>query len=378
MKKHEQNHTECLTLVDNHTGCFLSDTESLFNGVLSSFYVLIATVILAINIFVLTVFFKKKSSSTTIFLNFSFVSLILFNVLSVLFTYFMAYTTCFVQDFSHFLCVFKYCVYYFIGHEINLTNFLISIERVITVKWALEYRKLVNKTTTLLSIVIFSLVALGLSSFNFATYEYGIECICALNSILSKDYILTNNFAFFLISISTASIYFYIYFLVKSMRKRVEHHRKSIGSSLMIIANNKLKSTNENADDYLNENSNVSTIQNLATEDPKKTTNNIVRKKSSSLNSKMKVLKVQTFVFSVFFFSWFPFLSMTTYEAIMGIKTYETLSKFRNFSISFILINGIVTPIVYTYRLKYMTEFVSKMSLLNIFPKNSQQANVKK
>ena len=372
MKKIEQNYTECLTLIDNHTGCFLSDTESLFNGVLSSVYVLIATVILIINIFVLIVFFNKKDISTTLFLNFSFVSLIFFNVLSVCFAYFSAYTTCFVREFSHFLCVFKYCLYYFIGHEINLINFMISIERVITVRWALEYRKLVNKTTTLVSIIVLSLVAAGLSFFNFATYEYGFECICAFNSILSKDYVLTNNFIFFFVSISTAIIYFYIYFYVKSMRKRVEHHRKSIGSSLMIIANNNLKTTNENFDDYLNENSNVSTIQSLANEDSHKRSK-IIRKKSSSLNQKMKVLKIQTFVFCVFFASWFPFITMTTYETIMGIKTYETLSKFRNFSISFILVNGIVTPIVYTYRLKYMTDFISKMKSISISSKNKQK-----
>jgi hypothetical protein len=375
MKIDNHNFTECLTLIDNHTGCFLSDTGSLFNGILSIFYILLATIILIINIGVLVIFFKKTDNSTALFLNISFVTLIFFNILSVFFTYLIAYFTCFVHEFSHFLCVFKYCVYYFIGHEINLTNFLISFERMISVQWPLEYRKLVNKITTLTSIITLSILAVGLSFFNFATYEYDVDqCICALNSILSKNYVLTNNFAFFCISIATAIIYFYIYFLVKSMKKRVEHHRKSIGSSLMVIANN---SKNEpKVDEYLtNENSNVSTIQSAAPADDAHKKSNVIRKKSSSLDHKMKVLKVQTFVFCVFFCSWFPFIVLTTYEIIMGIKTYEALSKFRNFSVSFVLVNGIVTPIVYTYRLKYMMDFISNISFISLFSRNKNQKN---
>jgi len=92
-------------------------------------------------------------------------------------------------------------------------------------------------------------------------------------------------------------------------------------------------------------------------------------KPKSHLNQKMRVLRVQTFIFFVFFCSWFPFVVLSPYEIIAEIKTYDILSKMRNFTVSFVLINGIVTPIVYTYRLKYMKKFFARLDIFSCFSK---------
>ena len=305
VKLHTENVTQCAFLTDNHTGCFLHDNESLFNGIFSSFYLLLATIILIINICALTIFLKNKDSPC-IFTNISFVMLIFFNILGVFLTYYMSFATCFIDSFSHFSCVFKYCFYYFLGHELNMANFVISIERLVSVKWAFKYQKIVNKSSTIASIIGLSMIAASLSFFDIITYNQPSECICAMNSILSTNYVLINNFAFFLSSITTAIIYFYIYFLVKSIRKRVENHRKSIGSSLILITNNSKLAIdncylNEPSKD--NENSNISTIHNKSesADSKKKRSTNEIKRKSTSLNQKMKVLKVQTFIFCIFF-----------------------------------------------------------------------------
>ena len=165
-------------------------------------------------------------------------------------------------------------------------------------------------------------------------------------------------------------MYFSIYFLVKAVRKKVDSHNLTKRSKIKCDHSEKTQNQIEYAESCVN--SNISTIHSVhsitETVESRKinTLGSTQIKPKSNLNQKMRVLRMQTFIFCVFFWSWFPFIVLTTYEIIMGIKTYDTISKIRNFSVSLIMVNGVVTPILYTYRFKYMRDFFSKIYFCKI------------
>ena len=339
-------------------GCSYMDQDLLFNSILVILFTIIATILISMNSFILVIYIKKKDRPWT-FINFSFITLLFFNILGGLSAYMVAYGTCYSIDYNYYYCLFKFCNIYFIGLMMTKLNFLISIERLVSVRWASKYKRLLSNKIPLLVILVFVLVALvfSFSPLIFKWNHFIEGCECAFNHTLPDTFQLIINFIFFVSSTATTLVYFYIYFIVKSVRKRI--------ANSLVIKSNKLE-TNENwsnfSDNY-NSAFSQSEIKVKTIHSPNIESKQVkIDEKKPRINDKIRVLKIQTIVFFVFFLSWFPFIFLVTYEIFDGIHFYSTISKIRNVSVSLIMLNGIVNPIIYTYRLKFMKGFFAKAS----------------
>jgi hypothetical protein len=98
----------------------------------------------------------------------------------------------------------------------------------------------------------------------------------------------------------------------------------------------------------------IQIISNAICSDMNTTSSNQNKSCKSSNLKKINILKLQILIFFLFFICWCPYMSIVTYEAINDIQTYVFISRLRNFSASFLMCNSLISPLVYSYRLKFM------------------------
>ncbi|RNA42421.1 hypothetical protein BpHYR1_008058 [Brachionus plicatilis] len=313
-------------LQSNISGCYLFDA----NSILVIVFVIFGTIIFTVNSAVLIVYFKEKTTTWT-FTNYCFILLLVYNILAALSSFLVAISTCFGANKNHFFCLFKYCFLYFIGLMMVKLNAIIAIERLICVKWTTVYKKIIRLNYSLFLNIIITVLAVcfSYSPIFFDWNHFRADCDCALNNVIPSTYIILNNVIFLSMSVITSILYLYIYQFVKRSHLKVLNHvlgdksRRSAKENMFIIGENFVS------------NSDISFIDNNQI-----ISNNLLSRLKSSLTlcllnlvkinshkpAKLHILKVQSIIFFIFLSSWFPYITLTSYEILRDINTYETIS----------------------------------------------------
>jgi hypothetical protein len=334
-------------------GCSFDDTEQLlFNAIIAITFLVIATVILVINVVVLVLCFIKTNRmfiTVTAFANYSTVFIFFYNIIGSALGYISALDFCYNLNALFYFCVIKSCLLYFIGLMVSKMLFLMSVERLISVRWLQKYKQFLQKKylfiTNFFLTIFWILVAFSPLLFNWNHFIEG--CDCGLNNVLPKLYVLIMNAWLVVIASLTIFIYLYIYFFVKRSREKISTQiRASQGSADTANTN-----TGSMAKKFVKLSSAAS----------------LTMSGSPLRTDKIQILKSQIILFSIFFGSWMPFFALTTYEAVLNITWYGTVARVRNFSLIFIMVSLILNPVVYVIRLRIMK--------LTVFRNNNMNAN---
>ena len=348
-----------LTLIELNYGCSLGRKNENLNLILVILYLTIASLIIVVNLTLMIIYFKRKPFTYWTFATHYFIIILIYNIIGALSTYLVAYSTCHNINKIYFFCLIKYCILYFIGLMLNHITLCLSVEILISLKWMSKYKKLVNKFNSLLfNLLITSFgILFSFSPLIFNWNYFEKDCDCGHNNVLPKSYILITNFLFFTFSIMTVSVYFYIFLLAKQSKQKVFPDltkRKQITTTIASIKTNSTQIMISNAicSDVIN-NTNNNNNNNNSNRSFNQSNSFTCQNQNSNLK-KINILKLQILIFFLFFICWCPYMSLVTYEAINSIQTYVLISRLRNFSASFLMCNSIISPLVYSYRLKFM------------------------
>jgi hypothetical protein len=340
-----------ISLIELNYGCSLDHKNEKLNLILVIIYLIIASLIIFTNLALLIIYLKRKPYSYWTFATHYFILILIYNIIGALSTYLVAYSTCVNINKIYFFCLVKYCLLYFIALMLNHITLCLSVEILISLKWISKYRKLINKLNSYLFNVFFTILVIlfSFSPLIFNWNHFKKDCDCGHNNVLPKSYILIANFLFFTFSIMTVSVYSYIFIVAKQSKQKV------FAQSMVVKT---ITTTSTTVTASIKNNSHQIMSNTICSD-----TNNIHINSSSNKNQffsqnsnlkKINILKVQILIFSLFFVCWCPYMSLVTYETINNIQTYALISRLRNFSASFLMCNSIISPLVYSYRLKFM------------------------
>lgn len=341
---------DCETfLVYDGCGFKTNDYYAIMNAVSSLSYTVIATAILLLNTMLFASFIIQRKhllASVTIFSRYCSMFIFIYNILSSFLTYLASFDFCFGFNSNYYFCLIKNCLIYMIGIMLMKMTFLIALERLISVRWMQKYRTLITTKYFFMSNVALTLCAFGFtfSPFLFNWNNYKPNCFCGLNNVLPKAYVLTMNTIFMAIASSTILIYFYIYYYVKNThsKTRAPPHR---GRTPSVMTSSQQMKRMSNESKQIKQTTKLASNSSFA---------NLKGRKD-----KIQLLKIQTVLFFVFLTSWFPFIFMTSYEAVRNINRYGLEATIRNFTLIFIMISCLVYPLVYVFRFKplYLNPF---------------------
>lgn len=187
-------------------------------------------------------------------------------------------------------------------------------------------------------ILFFTLTPLILRWNNFNS-----NCDCTLNYIMPGPYILSINFICIILALLTTIIYAYIYRFVKTSVKATTTIRTMSSIDLQPSAVQQSGKSGIRA-----------SIHHRLHELRKKT-------QSSVKNDKIQVLRIQTVMFFLLLASSLPFLVLTSYEKLAGIKRFHVVTNVRNFMAILLLLDPIVKPVLFTYRLEFMRRILTNL-----------------
>jgi hypothetical protein len=316
-------------------GCSFSKNEArMTNAILAITYLVIATVILAINALMLVLCVLKKNrmfATVTAFANYSIVLIFVYNIIGSALSYLSAFDFCYNFNSRFYMCVIKTCLLYFLGVMLTKMMFLIALERLISVRWLQKYKQFLRKKYLFITNFFMTIIGffMTFSPLFFDREDFADECDCGLNNVLPKPYVLVMNSMVMMIAFTTVFMYCYIYYYVKRSREKISTQCQIRVS----LASDTTNNTNTSKAAVLR-------ITSSTPPPPAKTDN------------KIQILRSQVLLFAIFFGSWLPFIFMTTYENLLDIKNYGVVARIRNFTLILIMISCVLNPLVYVARLK--------------------------
>ena len=289
------------------------------NAILSLTYFVIASTILITNSIVLFIFVRNRNrffASITKFARYSLLLMLVFNIFGSVLSYLASVEFCYNLSSNYYFCLIKCCLVYLIGFMMTIVQVLLALERFISIKWMHHYKVFLRKKYLFIVNIFLTLIGIFVtfSPIIFVWNRYTTACDCGLNS-LPTTYILGLNTMFFIFACLTILAYVYIYLFVKKRRLKI-----------------------------------TATFQYpVSMAKPDLNTNKI---KKTPCTDKTQILLSQVILFSIFFSAWFPFVFMTTYEAVNNITSSGVESSIRNGALTLILISCVLSPLIYICRLK--------------------------
>ena len=303
---------------DFRYGCSLENPRNL---VLFLVLITFALIIFSMNLFVSIVYLKNKDKKWT-FLNILTVIFLFNNIFGGLFLFLPSSNLCYELICNFAACLLEYCVLYFLGLNYCVLNLIISLEKLIIIKFNTGFITRFNLKNILIACGLFIFLLLFLLAtspilFNWNNFN---NCECSFNHSLDKSYVLLNNSILLIFTFITMSIYLFIFQIVKKIQ-----------NNIFILD-----------------------------------TSDRVHQTINSQITKLKALKTQALLFVIFFICWIPFITISVYDINREFRSYDTIALLRNFLICPILLCSIIVPIVLSIRVSFIKRIFVKKKISNL------------
>lgn len=324
----------------NDYGCSFYQNDKQKETLILVIVTSIGSTFMLLSNFIVLMFYLKLKKESWLFDQFCITMLFVVHLIYSIFLYFDSYVRCSNLEEKELICLIRCCFLFLIFLMLSKYNFLIGIERLVTVRLSNVFKfklklLLSFKSSILIDLLTNALFLIAAFSPVLFKWHNSHGCYCDFQ-IFNIFYVIFNCLINSILIISTIIIYLYIYIhVIKKMNVKI------VNESTVKVYNLYMKS------------SNVQTVQSQR----RPTAFEIIIQNSSDiLNrtkkiSKLKVLRTQTISFVVFFVSWVPNLLLTVYDSISEDRSFSDL---RTYSMVLVGIGAILMPILYTYRLKFM------------------------
>ena len=334
--------------------------EYILRTIFAISYLIFGIITIFVNGTLLFYFIKFRNSSLS-FTIYSFIFLLICNMLIGIGSLYTAINNC-IEINIEIPCLLKFCLIYLFCHIMSILNLFIAIDRLLiirfytTKKFNLSSKVKILVISNLISTFIIIFFAFSPITFGWNSYlEFNV---CTMGLILPLKYRLINCIIFFMALLITMFIYIYIYLFVRSIRRKISQH-------LITDSNHYKRQKINEKNNRTEEKKRLSFLQmkipklwNLIPlklkRDPLEIKNiSIISFDVSKMkkNDKVKILKVQTIMFLIFISCWFPYIICEIYESI---NSTPNIDKIRSFSMFLILLDTIFNAIIYSSRLEFL------------------------